>query len=252
MRCGYYCSLAPHPPLKGNAMDITVSDGVFNAYVSRPATAPAPAVVVLQEIFGVNADLRATCDELADAGFIAISPDLFWRDAPGLDLNSWSEADWKQGLALYQAYDLDRGVRDVISTIEAARTIEGGSGNVGVMGFCLGGLMAFMTAARSPVDAAVAYYGGNTDQHLSDASTLSAPLLMHLGEEDEFISKETQRKIKAALAGKPNVEILSYPGCSHAFARHTGTHYDAAAANRANGRTRSFFEQYLGVSARSS
>jgi carboxymethylenebutenolidase len=229
-------------------MEVKVSDGVFNAYVSRPAMLPAAAVVVLQEIFGVNADVRATCDELAAAGFIAIAPDLFWRDAPGLDLNSWSEADWKQGTALYQAYDLDRGVRDVISTIEVARTIEGGSGKVGVMGFCLGGLMAFMTAARAPVDAAVAYYGGNTDHHLSDASTLSAPLLMHLGEEDEFISKEAQRKIKAALAGKPNTEILSYPGCSHAFARHTGTRYDAAAANKANGRTRAFFAQHLGLS----
>jgi carboxymethylenebutenolidase len=229
-------------------MKIKVSDGLFSAYVARPATSPAPAIVVLQEIFGVNADIRATCDELAAAGFIAIAPDLFWRDAPGLDLNSWSEADWKRGLALYQAYDLERGVRDVISTIEAARTIEGGSGKVGVMGFCLGGLLTFMTAARSPVDAAVAYYGGNTDQHLTDASTLSAPLLMHLGEEDEFISKEAQRKIKAALAGKPNVAIHSYPGCYHAFARHTGTHYDLAAATKANGRTRTFFEQYLGVS----
>jgi carboxymethylenebutenolidase len=228
-------------------MQIKVPDGAFNAYVSRPAMLPAPAVVVLQEIFGVNADLRATCDELAEAGFIAIAPDLFWRDAPGLDLNSWSEADWKQGLALYNKFDLDRGVRDVIATIEAARTIDGGTAKVGVMGFCLGGLMAFMTAARSSVDAAVAYYGGGTDQHLGDAATLTAPLLMHLGEEDEFISKEAQSNIKAGLAGKPNVEIHFYPGCSHAFARHTGTHYDAAAAAKANTRSRDFFALHLGV-----
>ncbi len=228
-------------------MEINVPDGAFNAYVARPAAVPAPAVVVLQEIFGVNADLRATCDELAEAGFIALAPDLFWRNAPGLDLNSWSEADWKQGLALYNKYNLDRGVHDVIATIAAARTIEGGTGKVGVMGFCLGGLLTFLTAARGAPDAAVAYYGGGTDQHLGEANTLSVPLLMHLGEEDEYISKEAQGKIKAALGGKPNVEILSYPGCAHAFARHTGAHYDEAAANRANTRTRSFFAQHLGA-----
>jgi carboxymethylenebutenolidase len=228
-------------------MKIKVSDGVFDAHVSRPATGPAGAVIVLQEIFGVNADLRATCDELAGAGFIAIAPDLFWRDAPGLDLNSWSDADWKRGMELYRAYDLDRGIRDVMSTIAAARMIEGGSGKVGVMGFCLGGLMAFLTAARSSVDAAVSYYGGSTDQHLDEAGRLTAPMLMHFGEEDEFISRGAQRKIKAAFASKPNVEIVTYPGCSHGFARHTGTHYDAAAASKANARTRMLFERHLGL-----
>ncbi len=230
-------------------MKITVPDGTFEAYVARPVRSPAPCIVVLQEIFGVNADLRATCDEMAAAGFIAVAPDLFWRDAPGLDLNSWSEADWKQGLALYQAYDFNRGVCDVAATVEAARKIAGGSGKVGVMGFCLGGLMSYLTAARAPVDAGVAYYPGGTDQHLGEAGSLSAPFMIHLGEEDEFISKDAQAKIKAGLAAKPNVEIFSYPGCSHAFARHTGTHYDASAAAQANERTRAFFRRHLDSSS---
>ena len=220
-------------------------DGAFGAYMARPKTLPAPAVVVLQEIFGVNMDMRETCDELAAQGFIAVCPDLFWRQEPGLDLNHWSDAEWKKGLALYAAYDRDKGVRDIVDTAHAAGQLDGASGKVGVMGFCLGGLMTFLTAAREKIDAAVAYHGGETEKYLHEADKITAPMLMHLAEEDEFISKEAQTKIKAALSNKPNVEIYSYPGCKHAFARHTGTHYNAAAAAKANGRTWQFLHDHL-------
>ena len=220
-------------------------DGAFGAYMARPKTLPAPAVVVLQEIFGVNMDMRETCDELAAQGFIAVCPDLFWRQEPGLDLNHWSDAEWKKGLALYAAYDRDKGVRDIVDTAHASGQLDGASGKVGVMGFCLGGLMTFLTAAREKIDAAVAYHGGETEKYLDEADKITAPMLMHLAEEDEFISKEAQTKIKAALSNKPNVEIYTYPGCNHAFARHTGTHYDAAAAGEANGRTWQFLHDHL-------
>jgi len=220
-------------------------DGAFAAYIARPKTSPAPAVVVLQEIFGVNMDMREWCDELAAHGFIAVCPDLFWRQEPGLDLNHWSDAEWKKGLALYGAYDRDKGVRDIVDTAHAAGQLEGASGKVGVMGFCLGGLMTFLTAAREKIDAAVAYHGGDTEKYLDEADKITAPMLMHLAEEDEFISKEAQTKIKAALSNKPNVEIYTYPGCNHAFARHTGTHYNAAAAAKANGRTWQFLHDHL-------
>jgi len=220
-------------------------DGAFGAYMARPKTLPAPAVVVLQEIFGVNADIRKTCDELAEQGFLTVAPDLFWRQEPGLDLNHWSDAEWKKGLALYAAYDRDKGVRDIVTTAHAAGQLEGVSGKVGVMGFCLGGLMTFLTAAREKIDAAVAYHGGETQKYLDEADKITAPMLMHLAEEDEFISKEAQTQIKAALSNKPNVEIYSYPGCNHAFARHTGAHYNAAAAAKANGRTWQFLHDHL-------
>ena len=213
--------------------------------MARPKTLPAPAVVVLQEIFGVNMDMRETCDELAAQGFIAVCPDLFWRQEPGLDLNHWSDAEWKKGLALYAAYDRDKGVRDIVDTAHAAGQLDGASGKVGVMGFCLGGLMTFLTAAREKIDAAVAYHGGETEKYLDEADKITAPMLMLLAEEDEFISEEAQTKIKAALSNKPNVEIYSYPGCNHAFARHTGTHNNAAAAAKANGRTWQFLHDHL-------
>src|SRR5580658_2081488 len=226
---------------------ITISspDGRFQAYVARPNKPLAPAVVVLHEVFGVNNDMRKTCDELAANGFIAVCPDLFWRQEPGVDLNNWSDAEWKKGLALYAAYDRDKGVRDIAVAARAAGQMDGASGKVGVMGFCLGGLMAFLTAARETIDAAVAYHGGDTEKYLDEAGKITAPMLMHLADEDEFISKDAQAHIKAALADKPNVEIYSYPGCNHAFARHTGTHYDAAAAATANGRTWQFLRDRL-------
>jgi carboxymethylenebutenolidase len=231
-------------------INIQTEGGEFSAYVARPTETTAPAVVVLHEVFGVNDDIRLTCDELASEGFIAIAPDLFWRQERGVDLSSWSDAEWRKGLALYGAYDRDVGVRDVIATVRAAGQLQGASGKVGVMGFCLGGLLTYLTAARHEIDAAVAYHGGDTERYLDEARGITAPLLMHLAEEDEFISKDAQARIKAALAEVPSATVYSYPGCNHAFARHTGLHYDAQAAALANGRTWAFLAKHLGRAAR--
>jgi carboxymethylenebutenolidase len=224
---------------------ITTLDGTFSACVARPESTPSPAIVVLHEAFGVNADILATCHELAGNGFIALCPDLFWRQEPGLDLSHWTEAEWRKGIALYNAYNLDCGVSDIVDTVTAARALGHASGKVGVIGCCLGGLMTFLTAARGNADAAVAYYGEGTEHHLEEAEAVSFPMPMHLGEEDEFISKAAQRRIREAFVKNSNVKIYSYSGCSHAFARHAGTHYDPAAAVTANGRTRTFFDQRL-------
>jgi carboxymethylenebutenolidase len=206
---------------------------------------PAPAVIVLQELFGVNADIRKTCDELAEQGFLAAAPDLFWRQEPGVDLGVTSEADWQHGLRLYQAYDRDAGVNDIKDTLEAVSKLPDCTGKIAVQGYCLGALRTFLTAVRGHVDAAVAYHGADTEKYLGEVDNLSAPLLMHLGEEDEFISKAAQAEIKAALAAKPKATAYSYPGQRHAFARHGGAHYNAAAAALANGRTREFLQRQL-------
>jgi carboxymethylenebutenolidase len=229
----------------GNQIIIESPDATFHAYISRPSKLPAPAVVVLQELFGVNADIRATCDELAAQGFIAIAPDLFWRQEPGVDLDVTSEADWQHGLRLYAAFDRDAGARDVMETVRTTVELRESTGKVALLGYCLGGLMVFITAARYEVDAAVAYHGGETEKYLGEVGGLEAPLLMHLAEEDEFISKAAQAEIKAALAGKANATVHSYPGQHHAFARHNGTHYNAAAAALANRRTSEFLHQQL-------
>jgi carboxymethylenebutenolidase len=228
-----------------NHITIEGRGGAFGAYISRPKALPAPAVVVLHEVFGVNADIRKTCDELAEQGFVAVAPDLFWRQEPGVDLSVNSEPDWQHGLRLYQAYDRDAGVGDIKDTLDAVAKLPDCTGKIGVQGFCFGALMTFLTAVRCGLDAAVAYHGADTEKYLGEVDNLRAPLLLHLGEEDEFISKAAQDQIKRALASKPNATVYSYPGQHHAFARHNGAHYNAAAAALANGRTSEFLHQQL-------
>jgi carboxymethylenebutenolidase len=171
-------------------------DGTFVAYIARPKTSPAPAVVVLQELFGVNADIRKTCDELAERGFLAVAPDLFWRQGPAVDLNVTSEVDCQRGLTLYQAYDRAAGTKDVRDTINTVRGLPQCNGRVAILGYCLGALMVFLTAVRyDGVDTAVAYHGGDTEKYLGELDRLTAPILMHPAEEDEFISKAAQIEI---------------------------------------------------------
>jgi carboxymethylenebutenolidase len=225
---------------------VKAKDGEFSAYIARPKTTPAPAVIVLQELFGVNADIRKHCDELAEQGFLAVAPDLFWRQEPGIDLSVTSEADWQHGLRLYSAYNRDSGAKDVADTVNTVRKLPECSGEVALLGYCLGALMVYLAAVRCHgVDAAIAYHGGDTEKYLGEVDGLNTPLLMHLAEEDEFISKPAQAAIKAALAGKPNATVYSYPGQNHAFSRHGGAHYNAEAATLAHERTYAFLNRQL-------
>lgn len=227
-------------------LTVTTPDGRFDAYVAMPATTPAAVVVVIQEIFGVTEGIRSIADGLAADGFIAVAPDLFWRIQPGIVLSEHSEADWKTALSYYMRLDLDQTERDIEATIAAARALPEANGKVGVMGYCLGGLLSFLTAARGKVDAAVEYYGGRTEEFVERGKAISSPLLMHLAGDDEFMSKEAQTIIKATLASNPNVEIHVYPDRNHAFARPQGDHYHAADAEKANARTRAFLKEHLG------
>ena len=225
---------------------IDTPDGSFGAYVAKPVATPAPAIVVIQEIFGINADLRATCDELAKQGFIAICPDLFWRMQPGVELTDQSKAEWAKAMEFYQNFDIDKGVEDIGAALQVARTYAGSNGKVGVMGFCLGGLMTFLTAARKNPDAAAAYYGGRTNEYVAEFKSVSCPMIMHLGEADEYIPPPAREQITKAAQAHPNVTVYTYAGQNHAFARHKGTHYDEASAKLANQRTYDFFKKHLG------
>jgi len=226
-------------------ISIATPDGAFDAYVARPDSPSAAVIVVIQEIFGINADMRAHCDELASQGYIAVCPDLFWRLEPGIELSDKSEQEWAQAMALYKRFDVDKGVHDVAATMAEARDLPGSTGKVGVMGFCMGGLLTFLTAARYGGDAAVAYYGGGTDKYVDEFGKLKTPLMMHLGEKDEYISQAARDTIIGAAEGLAHVQVWTYPGQNHAFARVGGTHFNAEAARLANERTLAFFGQHL-------
>jgi len=230
----------------GERVTISTADGTFSAYVTRPAKASAPAVEVIQEIFGVNQVMRDITDGLAGQGYLAICPDLFWRIEPGIDITDQSEAEWKRAFELFNAFDVDAGVKDIAATIAQIRNDPSCNGKVGDVGFCLGGLLAFLTAARTDADASVAYYGVGIEARTAEAEKLARPLLMHIAEEDQFVPKPAQALILQALKDHPLVTIHTYPGRDHAFARPGGEHYDAADARTAGERTLAFFKANLG------
>ncbi|CAN5906975.1 dienelactone hydrolase family protein [soil metagenome] len=232
--------------MAGETITLTTEDGAFTAYVARPSKPKAPAIVVIQEIFGVNAVMREIADGLADQGYLAICPDLFWRIEPGVDISDKSEAEWKKAFELFNAFDADLGVKDIAAVIDHIRADPGCSGKVGAVGYCLGGLLAFLTATRTDADASVGYYGVGIESRVGEAEKLERPLMLHIAEEDQFVPKAAQAIILQALKNDIQVTAHTYPGCDHAFARHGGEHYDAAAAKLANGRSLAFFQQHLG------
>jgi len=229
----------------GETITIPRAGASFSAYVSRPADPKAPGLIVIQEIFGVNQVMRDLTDEFARAGYLAVCPDLFWRIEPGIDITDKSEAEWKRAFELFNAFDVDKGVKDIGATIAHIRADASCSGPVGAVGFCLGGLLSFLTATRTDIDAAVSYYGVGIEQRLREADALVTPVLLHIAEEDQFVPRPAQAMIIEALKNRSLAEIFTYPGRDHAFARPGGQHYDEGDADRAMSRTLAFFRGRL-------
>jgi carboxymethylenebutenolidase len=219
--------------------------GEFNAYVVKPKAETAGAVVVIQEIFGVNDAIRATCQELADMGFIAVAPDLFWRQAPGVNLTDKSDAEWKKAFALMNGFDQDKGVEDLKVTLAAARKLPGSNGKAGTIGFCLGGRLAVMMATRSDADVNVSYYGVGLDGLVPEFENIAAPLMVHIAEKDEFSSPEVVEAVLDGAEESEWIDAFVYPDVQHAFARVNGVHFDARAATIANGRTAEILSEML-------
>ena len=227
-------------------MTVSTPDGSFDAYVALPAQTPAPGILVIQEIFGVNQVMRDICDALAAQGYVACCPDIFWRIEPGIDITDKTEAEWARAFELFGAFDVEKGVEDLKASLAALRDHDATNGKAGTVGYCLGGKMAFLMATRSDADCNVSYYGVGLDELLGEAENITKPTLLHIASEDQFVPKEAQGKIKAALSGHPQVTLHVYEGQDHAFAREGGAHYDAEAAKLANERSAACFKQNLG------
>ncbi|MFT3810310.1 MAG: dienelactone hydrolase family protein [Micropepsaceae bacterium] len=229
----------------GEKIEIKTGDGVFGAYLALPAGGKGPGIVVIQEIFGVNRNVRAICDDLAASGYVALAPDLFWRIEPGVDITDQSEAEWAKAFDLFGKFNVDLGVEDIAATIRALRQMAEVTGKVGAVGHCLGGLLAYLTAARTDVDVAVSYYGVNIASLLGDAAKISKPILLHVAEKDQFVPAEAQKQMADALGANPHATMISYAGQDHAFARIGGAHYNAGAALAANAASAAFFAANL-------
>ncbi len=227
--------------------EITVrakDDGSFSAYLATPKSGKGPGIVVIQEIFGVNPWIRQVADRYAAAGYVAAAPDLFWRIQPGIQLTDKGE-DFQKALGLMQKMDQGKAIEDIQATIDALRANPACTGKIGAVGYCLGGRLAYMTAARTNIDASVGYYGVGIDGIIGEAGNIKKPLLLHIAEKDGFVPPPVQAKMKEGLQGNRHVTMQTYAGQDHAFARDGGDHYDKAAADLANGRTADFFKANL-------
>lgn len=220
-------------------------DGHFTGYCAEPAGGAKAAIIVVQEIFGVNPGIRAKCDLLAEAGYLAIAPDLFWRVEAGVQLDPDVPAEFAQGIALMQKCNIDLAIRDVEAVIRAARARLGSHAKVGVVGYCFGGRVAFLAATRTDADAAVGYYGGGIDNFVGEAHAIGKPVLLHFASDDAHIDAAVLGRIHAALDGNRHVEIVEYPGVDHGFATQTGKRRNEAAAQTADAHSAAFFAEHL-------
>lgn len=219
-------------------------EGAIPAYLARPAGAPSAAIIVIPEIFGVNPGIRQKCDKWASQGYLAVAPDIFWRFAPGVELNPDVEAELQEAFGYFGQYDPDKGIYDIEATIKWLRAAQGVS-KVGCAGYCLGGRLAYMAAARTDVDASVGYYGVMIDQMLNESHAIARPLMLHIPTADHFVGPEAQAAIHAGLDSHPKVTLHDYPGLDHGFAAEMGDRRDEAGAQLADGRTAAFFRANL-------
>ena len=229
------------------AMQVASFDGHrIGAFLHRPAAAPAPGLVMIPEIFGINLPLRELAARYATEGFAVLALDIFSRMERDVDLD-YDEDGHAKGRALHKAFDYAAGVSDLQAAISFLRVRPECNGKVGVVGFCLGGTMAYLAAARTDAEAAVGYYGTRIHLFTADAKTISRPLILHFGELDHTTPPELlQGQILPAVAGNPNVQAYVYPKMVHAFANHRRPDtYDEAVTRVADARTFAHFRKWL-------
>ena len=234
------------------SMQIEATDGAgrFDAFLATPAGPPPArgfgAVVLIQEIFGVNQSMKDTAAQIADLGFHVLVPDLFWRIEPGVDLTDKSKAEWDRAFALMNAFDQAKGILDLKATLAVARTLPDANGRAGTMGYCLGGRLAFMMAEQSDADVNISYYGVGLDGLLPDIAAITHPLLVHIAENDNFFPADARARLIDGIAGHAAIAAHVYPGADHAFARVGGTHWHGRSAVIANGRSAATLVAALG------
>jgi carboxymethylenebutenolidase len=232
--------------MAGRYITVAAKDGgSFKAYLAAPAKGSGPGIVLLQEIFGINAYIRSVADYYAEEGYVVLAPDLFWRIKPGIELG-FTDADRQQAFAYREKFDVEKSVDDIGATVAALKWLPEMKGKVGAIGFCLGGLLAYLAAARLGVDCAVSYYGVGIEKALNEAGKIRCPMVLHIAEKDKWTPPEVVNAIKGAFEGRPEVEVYVYPGVDHAFSRSGGSNFDKPAAMMAHSRSIALFRKVLG------
>jgi carboxymethylenebutenolidase len=231
--------------MAASTISIATADGSFGAYLTRPDAPKAPAIVVLQEIFGVNDHIRAICDRYAQEGYIAIAPDIFWRLQPGMEL-PYDESGISDGRALAARCNIDLAIKDIAASLDYARALPTATAKAAVIGFCFGGGLAFLTAARANPDVAICYYGGSINQHAAEAASIHCPIMLHWGAEDAAIPAAAREAVRAVLAAHDQAEAYVYTGAGHGFNCDRRTGFHPFAASLAHSRSLGLMHSVIG------
>jgi carboxymethylenebutenolidase len=224
-------------PAMSNAREERIrgdDDHEFTGYLSLPESGSGPGMVVIQEIFGVTDYVKGVCARLNALGYVALAPDLYSRIDGESVIEERSENALPRAFASMQKLDMALAARDSASALEHLRTVAGvRDGRAGIIGFCLGGGMAYLVAAAEEPDVAVCYYGSAIPGNLDKASDVHCPVLFEFGDADEYITAEQRAAVEEAFAGRPHTEFHLHHGPNHAFDNHNAAmfhHPEAAAA----------------------
>lgn len=232
--------------MAGKMISLTAADGgKFTGYLAMPQNGSGPGLLLLQEIFGVNYHIRAIADLYAEEGYVVLAPDIFWRIEPNVEL-TYSSDDVQKGRGYFQRLDLAQTTGDIADALKALRATPGCNGKAATLGFCLGGLLAYLTAARTDVDAAVSYYGVRIDEHLGEAAKIKCPIVFHFGANDNYTPAPVREAIRQALAGNDQAETYTYVGADHAFNNRDRANYNASAASLAHSRSLAVLRRAIG------
>ena len=224
---------------------IALRDGEMGAYLALPDRTPVGAIIAIMEIWGVNDTMRHHAHEFAQAGFLCLVPDLFWRQEPGVELSDADPRHVQKAFDLYYDFDYDLAVRDMEDTRAFLQQHTACNGKVGAVGYCLGGKLCYLMCCRTDIDCAVAYYGTYIEHHIREAPNLHRPFVLHMAMRDRWVQAEVNDLLERRLSVNPLVTIHKYPGADHAFARRGGKTYSKPEADRALGLTIDFFRHRL-------
>jgi carboxymethylenebutenolidase len=231
--------------MKTRNIQVPMRDGVMGAHLAIPDRTPLGAIIAIMEIWGVNHTMREHAREFAQAGFVCLVPDLFWRQQPGVELYDANPDHVRKAFDLYYDFDYDLGVQDMVDTRNHLECLPECNGKVGAVGYCLGGKLCYLMCCRTAIDCAVAYYGTYIEHNIREAPNLHRPFMLHMAMKDRWVQAEVNDLLERRLSPNPLVTLHKYPGADHAFARHGGKAYSKPEADRALELTIGFFNKHL-------
>jgi carboxymethylenebutenolidase len=226
-------------------IQVKLRDGEMGAYLAIPDRKPVGAIIAIMEIWGVNDTMRHHAHQFAEADFVCLVPDLFWRQEPGVELSDKNPAHVQKAFDLYYDFDYDLAVRDMEDTRAYLKQLPGCNGKVGAVGYCLGGKLCYLMCCRTDIDCAVAYYGTYIEHNIREAPNLHRPFVLHMAMKDRWVQAEVNELLERRLSPNPLVAIHKYPGADHAFARLGGKTYSKPEADRALALSLDFFNKHL-------